>query len=109
MQHLDLSNNEIGGTLPTCIGDLAGIVLLNIKGNRLTGTIPPSLATVASLTHLDLSGNSLHGHIPEGFGALDLDIFQLVGNSKLDPPDANGPLAGVMSKRKLHVGKNRLN
>ena len=85
------------------------MVLLSFKSNRVTGTIPPSLANVASLKHLDLSGNSLHGHIPEAFGALDMDIFQLVGNAKLDPPDPTGPLAGIMSKRKLHAGKNRLN
>ena len=109
LQHLDLAHNEVEGSLPSCIGDLAGMEFLSLKDNRVSGTIPASLATVAPLKHLDLSGNSLHGHIPEAFGVLDMDIFQLVGNSNLDPPDPAGPLAGVMSKRKLHAGKNRLN
>uniref|UniRef100_A0ACD5XZB7 Uncharacterized protein n=1 Tax=Avena sativa TaxID=4498 RepID=A0ACD5XZB7_AVESA len=60
---LDLSRNNLSGTLPPEIGKsmLQAIILFN---NSLSGTIPCSLLRLQQLMFLDLSKNQLSGALP---------------------------------------------
>ncbi|RVW37573.1 Receptor like protein 42 [Vitis vinifera] len=55
---IDFSGNNFKGQIPTSIGSLKGIHLLNLGGNDLTGHIPSSLGNLTQLESLDLSRTS---------------------------------------------------
>ncbi|XP_034700975.1 receptor-like protein 43 [Vitis riparia] len=61
---IDFSGNNFKGQIPTSIGSLKGLHLLNLGGNDLTGHIPSSLGNLTQLESLDLSQNKLSGEIP---------------------------------------------
>uniref|UniRef100_A0A0E0H3E2 Protein kinase domain-containing protein n=1 Tax=Oryza nivara TaxID=4536 RepID=A0A0E0H3E2_ORYNI len=65
---LDLSNNNIGGTIP----DNLPITLQRffLSGNQLSGSIPSTLSTLTLLTGLSLNNNHLSGEIPDAFSTL---------------------------------------
>uniref|UniRef100_A0A7N2M7E2 Leucine-rich repeat-containing N-terminal plant-type domain-containing protein n=1 Tax=Quercus lobata TaxID=97700 RepID=A0A7N2M7E2_QUELO len=83
---IDVSCNNLNGTIPEEIGELKSLRLLNFSHNALTGYIPPSLGNLTQLESLDLSSNNLRGEIPVQLADsltflsfLNLSFNQLVG------------------------------
>jgi len=83
---IDLSGNNLTGTLPTELGSLTNIQALNLRNNQLTGSIPENIGNLSNLqTILSLGGNQLTGTIPIELGnlvnleRLELDNNQLSG------------------------------
>ncbi|KAJ7523260.1 hypothetical protein O6H91_18G043900 [Diphasiastrum complanatum] len=77
---LDLSWNDINGSIPQNIGSLAMLEVLDLSRNKLTGNIP-SLSQLDHLQILDLSFNQLNGAIPvqmpvslQGFNVSNNDL-----------------------------------
>ncbi|KAK1284503.1 hypothetical protein QJS10_CPB21g00348 [Acorus calamus] len=64
MTGVDLSMNQISGTIPYEMGDLMELVSLNLSNNLLTGPFPDSFQNLENLESLDLSHNKLDGNIP---------------------------------------------
>jgi hypothetical protein len=53
MQWLDLSTNELSGSIPAKLGRLAQLqISLNLSYNRLSGTIPAALGQLSQLLNL---------------------------------------------------------
>lgn len=67
---LNLSFNNLNGTIPTDLGNLANLIELYLHYNNLTGSIPASLGGLSSLTALLLYNNQLSGAIPPELGDL---------------------------------------
>ncbi|KAJ6835176.1 putative leucine-rich repeat receptor-like protein kinase [Iris pallida] len=61
---LDLSGNNLYGTIPRELGSLRGLMSLNLSRNHLNGEIPKEVGSMQSLESLDLSRNDLSGAIP---------------------------------------------
>src|SRR6185312_13351010 len=61
---LDLSVNNLTGTIPTSIGNLKGLNALFLSWNNLTGSIPPTLGDLPNIQTLYLFQNRLTGGIP---------------------------------------------
>ncbi|XP_068639537.1 receptor-like protein EIX1 [Aristolochia californica] len=64
------SNNQISGTIPISIGEM-DLMLLDLSKNNLRGSIPPTIGNCRQLIVLDLSENFLQGEIPETIGSLN--------------------------------------
>ncbi|GJN32750.1 hypothetical protein PR202_gb21273 [Eleusine coracana subsp. coracana] len=65
---LDLSNNNIGGTIPD--GLPATMQKLFLSANQLSGIIPSTLSALTLLTSMSLNNNHLVGAIPDVFAGL---------------------------------------
>ncbi len=104
---LNLSNNNLVGTIPVEIGELSALTRLllhtnqlsgNIPpeianatelrqiwlfSNQLSGTLPPEIGTLGELTHLGIGGNQLTGNIPVSYGNLSNLAFLALKNNDL--------------------------
>ena len=61
---LHLFDNQLTGTIPAALGNLASLTVMNLNSNQLTGPIPTELGDLTSLTELRLYDNQLTGEIP---------------------------------------------
>ncbi|KAJ9566103.1 hypothetical protein OSB04_002069 [Centaurea solstitialis] len=65
---IDLSNNRIGGPIPSNLP--LTIKILTLSGNLLTGSIPDSISNLGQMTDLDFSANNLSGPLPPSMANL---------------------------------------
>jgi hypothetical protein len=58
---VDLPNNSLSGTVPSQMGKLQDLQVINLSGNLgLTGTIPSSFKRLSSLEAMDVDGTSIN-------------------------------------------------
>lgn len=105
---LDLSSNDLNGTLPSEIGDFSNLTVLNLRFNLLNGSIPNTLGNLSNLITLKLEGNQqINGTIPitlENLTALEeLNLFnnQLSGSIPAE-------LGSLTNLKKLWLQSNQL-
>ncbi|KAK9116804.1 hypothetical protein Sjap_015751 [Stephania japonica] len=65
LEYLDLSSNQLVGSLPQSIGQLKSLVSIHLSTNKLTGPIPTTIGDMSSLSSLSLRENQINGSIPE--------------------------------------------
>ena len=82
VSRIDLSYNNLSGSIPAELGNLTNLTELNLSFNSLTGSIPDELGNLTNLTDLSLSANYLSGSIPAELGNLtNLTFLWLQYNS----------------------------
>ncbi|XP_019176910.1 PREDICTED: receptor kinase-like protein Xa21 [Ipomoea nil] len=85
LEFLAVEDCGLKGIIPNQIGNLSGLVTLNLESNNLRGFIPPLLGRVHELQRLYLSTNKFNGPIPQSLcevkylGELYLHNNQLSG------------------------------
>ncbi|CAH2050343.1 unnamed protein product [Thlaspi arvense] len=80
--YLDLSINSFFGSIPSEIGHLSNLETLHLVENELTGSIPHEIGNLTSLKDLSLYDNNLEGHIPASLGHLkNLSFLYLYENN----------------------------
>lgn len=77
MSLLLLSDNELGDTIPTDIGDLTAMEILGLGQNKFRGQIPPQIGNLTQLRFLDVEVNALRNPIPREI----LNLTQLLDGS----------------------------
>ncbi|GJZ94201.1 kinase-like domain-containing protein [Tanacetum coccineum] len=80
LTNLDFSNNNLSGEIPSTLGGCTSLSSLSLQGNLLTGVIPPSLSSLKGLAKLDLSHNKLSGQIPLFLEQFSLEFVNLSFN-----------------------------
>jgi hypothetical protein len=102
---LDLSDNNLKGTLPTQLGDLVDLEILWLGRNQLSGPIPESIGNARKLEQLHLENNRLSGPLPASLVNLtNLEELRLYSNQLSGPiPPALGNLGKL---RELNLGTN---
>ncbi|KAF8727321.1 hypothetical protein HU200_018923 [Digitaria exilis] len=80
LQELDLSANQLSGSIPDNIGSLSSVSQMNLSHNQLTGEIPAGLGSIPVLNLLDLSSNQLSGSIPPSLASLRASELNLSSN-----------------------------
>ncbi|KAM0870630.1 hypothetical protein ACQ4PT_039876 [Festuca glaucescens] len=102
---LDLSNNNIGGTIPDNLP--VTVQRFSLSVNQLTGGIPSTLSTLTMLTAMYLNNNQLVGDIPDAFSALTgLANLDFSSNNLTGPlPPSVGNLRALTS---LHIQNNQM-
>ena len=89
---LQLGNNRFDGSIPSEIARLTNLNILQLAGNFLSGEIPSSLGNLTTLRErLSLHSNRLSGTLPSSLGFLTaLTNFDVNNN-----PCVYGPLARI--------------
>lgn len=104
---LDLSFNNLSGTIPPELGNLTHLQELLLDSNQLSGPIPPELANLLNLQELRMDNNQLSGGIPPELGNLpNLQTLSLYKNhlSGIIPPE----LANLTRLQELWLESNQL-
>jgi Leucine-rich repeat (LRR) protein len=71
VQSINLTGNNLTGSLPASIGDFTALDLFVLTENDIGGDIPAEVGTMAALTHLDLAyAGVMTGSIPPEIGKL---------------------------------------
>lgn len=65
---LNLANNELSGNIPTTIGSLTQIEVLHLGDNNFTSELPITLKNCTELVVIDVGHNKLFGPIPSWTG-----------------------------------------
>ncbi|XP_062187384.1 protein STRUBBELIG-RECEPTOR FAMILY 3-like isoform X2 [Phragmites australis] len=102
---LDLSNNNIGGTIPD--GLPVTMQKFFLSANQLSGRLPSSLSALTLLTSMSLNNNHLVGEIPDIFSAFtELANLDFSSNNLTGPlPPSMGNLTALTS---LHIQDNQI-
>jgi Leucine-rich repeat (LRR) protein len=102
-----LDNNNLSGSIPPEIGNLALLRTLALNSNQLTGPIPSELKNLSNLQEIDLVGNNLSGSIPTELGQLQNLINLWLSNNELtgDIPSELGELSNL---KYLWLDNNKL-
>ncbi|GKB08330.1 kinase-like domain-containing protein, partial [Tanacetum coccineum] len=112
---LNLSQNSLSGTIPLDIKNLKMLNILDLSSNNLSGTITSSLgecvtsslSSLGGLGVLDISQNNLSGKIPQFFDKWNsLEFLNLSFNDF----EGEVPFVGVFANASLFsvLGNNRL-
>ncbi|XP_021844278.2 receptor-like protein EIX2 isoform X1 [Spinacia oleracea] len=109
---LDLSNNQINGSIPKSMCQFTLLSYLMLRKNRLSGTIPRCLGESSDLQFVDLAFNNLSGDIPcfrvahVGWSFSSLDFVSLSDN--MLSGRIPSCLANLSNLEVLDVGENNL-
>ena len=91
---LNLNDNKLSGSIPLSIGSLVHLNELRLSRNKISGSIPLSIGDLVNLKELHLTNNELSGSIPQSIGKLaHLKHLNLNGNKQL-----TGALPSMVSK-----------
>lgn len=81
---INLSLNNLVGTLPSGLMNLEQLITLDLSQNSISGSIPSQIGGIPNLEHLILRNNSLSGSIPETIYDLSaLKVLKLQNNINL--------------------------
>ncbi|XP_022765778.1 receptor-like protein 12 [Durio zibethinus] len=84
LEILDLSHNNLSGTIPQCFGNLSrSLWMLNLRMNNVSGTVP-SFSKECTFSNLNLNGNQLEGPLTQSIiNCRSLEVLDL-GNNKIN-------------------------
>ena len=108
LRTIDLSHNELTGSISPAVGSLPNLEYLILNRNQLTGSIPSEIVKCKRLIALVAYGNSLSGPIPLNIGLLgaSLRLLDLSFNHLSGPvPGSFGELARI---EEVYLNHNRL-
>ncbi|VEU38666.1 unnamed protein product [Pseudo-nitzschia multistriata] len=109
LQILDLSHNKIAGTIPEEIYELGDLQRVYLYQNKLTGTISSRIGELNSLQYLHMSHNSLTGSIPTQLQSWSNDVFRPLKYLNLYDNNLSGTIPRNLRLRDLYyfdIGRN---
>ncbi|KAE8681125.1 putative Leucine-rich repeat protein kinase family protein [Hibiscus syriacus] len=99
------SGCDIRGSIPSEIGNLSRLIIIELDGNKLTGSIPASIGGLEELQSLSLQHNMLEGSIPNELCNLNKLAFLFFTSNKLSGP-IPACLGNLISLRNIFLGSN---
>ena len=107
LEGLILTDNQLTGTIPIELSQLRELASLDLNENRLRGAIPPELANLMPMVYLDLSDNRFSGAIPIELGALSQLRTLALSSNNLNGtiPAELGALSSLVA---LYLNDNQL-
>ncbi len=106
LNELDLSENQLRGTIPDWRG-LTLLAILNLGDNQLSGSIPDWLGSLTALHELYLRDNRLTGTIPEELGDLGALRYLYLDDNQLSGAIPEWP-GEISQLQQLYLNGNQL-
>ncbi|CAI9090635.1 OLC1v1025450C1 [Oldenlandia corymbosa var. corymbosa] len=108
LQYMYAHNCRIGGTIPSGIGNLSTLSLLDLNGNQLVGLLPSTMKNMQKLQGLYLGTNKMSISLQLFCACKNLGFLALQGNHIVGDtiPDC---LGNITSMRELFLYSNGLN
>lgn len=104
---VNLTENNLVGTIPTELGNLKFINKLILRSNQLTGNIPSTLGNLRSLTGLYLENNKLTGNIPIELGNLVNLVILVLRDNNLSG-NIPAEMGNLKKLERLRLSSNQL-
>ncbi|XP_059066661.1 receptor-like protein 45 [Cryptomeria japonica] len=108
LQHLDLRNNRLYGTIPETISELYSLTDVYLSNNRLSGTIADTISKLSSLVNLDLRNNQLSGSITDTISKLVRLASLLLSSNNLTGSIALSALEDLAHLEEVDIFENQL-
>ncbi|CAI7926794.1 unnamed protein product, partial [Closterium sp. NIES-53] len=91
LRTLELQGNAFSGSLPNFyLWKPVHLEILDVSDNQLSGSLPDSISSLVLLTRLGIGGNNLSGIIPAGLGQLGgLTYLNVSGTGLICPADSS--------------------
>ncbi|XP_027166043.1 MDIS1-interacting receptor like kinase 2-like [Coffea eugenioides] len=107
LEYVDLSMNELFGSIPPQIGNLSKLIYLDFSFNQLSQEIPPEIGLLRNLQVLHLNENQLSGPIPVELSHL-VCLTELVLNTNNISGTISSSLANLRNLTYLSLYENLL-
>ncbi|CAK7352768.1 unnamed protein product [Dovyalis caffra] len=83
---LELNDNQLTGHIPPELGKLTDLFDLNVANNQLEGPIPDNLSSCTNLNSLNVHGNKLNGTIPRALQRLESMTYLNLSSNNIKGP-----------------------
>lgn len=107
LQYLNLDGNKLTGPIPTQITNLTNLATLHMAENDFTGSIPANIGNLVNLYGLALSDNNLSGAIPASFSNMAALSLASLNNNQLSGSIPSN-IGNLLSLTQLNLGNNNL-
>ncbi|PKV51938.1 Leucine-rich repeat (LRR) protein [Aquimarina sp. MAR_2010_214] len=107
LKQLYLYSNQLIGNIPSSIGDLIELQTLSLDNNQFTGNIPSSIGNLSNLDGLALYKNQLGGMIPKELGNLLKLRFLFLHSNQISGPIPL-ELGGLTNVENINLSSNKL-
>lgn len=107
VQGLQITGNNLKGSLPGSLGNLTGLQSLNLAANQISGSIPSQLFALSSLHLINLNLNQLSGPIPAQLSSL-FSLQNLYLNSNQFSGSIPPQLSSLTGLQGLFLSDNQL-
>ena len=97
---------QLTGAIPTEIGLLSNLKILNVTDNFLTGPIPSGMGALPQLEELYLNKNDLQGALPKSLAMISGLWKFSAGHNQLTGPVLSGPLLNFTRLNLLDLQHN---
>ncbi|KFK28428.1 hypothetical protein AALP_AA8G513400 [Arabis alpina] len=107
LTRLELSNNQLQGSIPPSISTAGNLSQLEISGNNFTGAIPIKICDLRDLRVIDLSRNRFSGSIPSCINRLK-KLERLEMQENLLDGEIPRSVSSCTELTELNLANNRL-
>lgn len=107
LEDLFIFHNNFSGVLPDEIGKLANLYNLYINDNKFRGRLPNEIGNLAKLRGISLFNNTFGGHIPDTIGNLK-DVIALYLDENIFSGQIPTTIGGMTSLIDLRLRENDL-
>ncbi|RVW75955.1 putative LRR receptor-like serine/threonine-protein kinase [Vitis vinifera] len=107
LNQLDLSDNNMTGSIPSTLKGMKSLQRLYLHGNQLEQRIPREICVLSNLGEMELQSNRLSGSIPSCIGNLSHLLILLLNSNSLSlsiPPS----LSNLENLLSLNLSSNSL-
>ncbi|HEX5626222.1 MAG TPA: T9SS type A sorting domain-containing protein [Saprospiraceae bacterium] len=104
---INLSNNNLQGSIPGSLGGLMELRILYLFGNKLNGSIPVEMGNLTALEDLAIEDNQLSGPIPPELGSATALKYLSLAKNELNGPIPTA-LANLAELQVLNLSHNQL-